>query len=112
MGVPIAVDFDSTLTTGDHAPWWEEWTAAEPREEMIELVNELRKRHTIIIWTARPESMREETIYHLDKWGVRYHALVMGKTNVAAFIDDKAVHRDRALEMDVHGLEQFIYDDS
>lgn len=110
MGVPIGVDVDSTLTQPDSDPWWGDWTAAQPNTEVIELVNELYKRHTIIIWTARPESMRNETEWLLKDFGVRYNALVMDKTSVAVMIDDKAVQPDTALDWNVKGVEEFVYD--
>jgi len=112
MGVPICVDFDSTLTTGEGEPWWVDPFDEQPRSEMIELVNDCYNRgHVILIWTARREEVRAETAYWLDEWNVRYHALVMEKTSPALFIDDKALHRDEALDRGVNGIEEFVYDD-
>jgi len=112
MGVPIAVDFDSTLTTGEGEPWWDEPLDEQPNEEMIQLTNDLYHRgHTIIIYTARLEDVRRETRYFLDKWGVKYHALEMEKLGYAALIDDRAIHPEDALYWDVNGIEEdFIYD--
>lgn len=110
MGVPIGIDIDSTLTKGENAPYWEDFTAAEPNEQMVDLVNELYKRHTIIVWTARPEEVRAETEWLLKSFGVRYNALVMDKTSVAIQIDDKAVQPSQALDWDVEGVEAFVYE--
>lgn len=112
MGLPICVDFDSTLTTGEGRPWWEDPLDEHPREEMVDLVNGLYERgHVILVWTARHEDVRDETEYFLDTWDVYHHALVMEKTSPALFIDDKALHRDVALDAGVDGIEDFVYGD-
>ena len=89
----IAVDLDGTLTEGDC------WTAhecltAEPRCDIIKKVRDLYyDRNVIIIYTARPETMRNETEYWLRKNGVKYHALVMGNNKMGAdiYVDDRAI---------------------
>lgn len=110
MAVPLYVDFDDTLTTGEGEPWWEEPLQEEPREEMIELVNDLYKQgHTIIIYTARREEVREETQYFLNEWGVMHHALKMEKPGYALLIDDKAMSDESALELGAEGIRDRIY---
>lgn len=112
MGAKIFVDFDSTLTTGEGDPWWVDEFDETPRWDMIELVNDLYKQnHTIIIYTARTEEVREETQYFLNQWGVRHHALRMGKPGYDLLIDDRALSDDAVLEMDAHGVRKYIYDD-
>jgi len=89
----IAVDLDGTLTKKDC------WTSyeclvAEARTDIIKKVRDLYyERNTIIIYTARPESVRNETEYWLRKNGVKYHAIVMGNNKVGAdiYVDDRAI---------------------
>jgi energy-coupling factor transporter ATP-binding protein EcfA2 len=111
MGQTINVDFDSTLTTGEGDPWWVDPLDEEPRDEMIELVNDLYKQnHTIIIYTARREEVREETEYFLDKWDVMYHSLDMEKPGYDLLIDDRAISDEKALDLEAHGIRERIYD--
>lgn len=111
MAVPIFVDFDSTITRGEGEPWWIDELDEEPRHEMVELVNNLYKQgHTIIVYTARREEVRDETAYFLNKWGVMYHALKMEKPGYSFLIDDKAVSDERALELGAEGIRGEIYD--
>jgi len=111
MGATIHVDFDSTITTGEGDPWWVDPLDEEPRNEMIELVNDLYKQnHTIIIYTARREEVREETEYFLDKWDVMYHALDMEKPGYDLLIDDRAISDEKALDLEAHGIRERIYD--
>ena len=86
----IAMDLDKTLTR-DVA--WDEQGAltAEPNTNRIQKLNTLYGQHTIIIHTARVESLRYATAYWLAKHGVKYHALVMGKVGADIYVDDKAV---------------------
>lgn len=112
MGSTTFVDFDSTLTTGEGDPWWVDKLDETPRREMINLVNELFKQnHTIIIYTARREEVREETEYYLNKWGVMYHALRMGKPGYDFLIDDRAISDENALQLGVDGIRKRIYGD-
>ena len=88
----IAVDVDSTLTTGDGTPWWQDALGAEPNERAVELVDELYSRgHTIIVWTARPWRVADETAGWLTANGVRYHGLRMSKGSGDVYLDDKAL---------------------
>lgn len=89
----IAVDLDGTLTKDDC------WTSyeclvAEARTDIIKKVRGLYyERNTIIIYTARPEYMRNETEYWLRKNKVKYHAIVMGNNKMGAdiYVDDRAI---------------------
>jgi hypothetical protein len=106
----IAVDFDNTLTTGEGARWWNNPFDEEPDEQVIELVNDLYRRgHIIHIWTARREEVRAETQMWLDRWDVMHHALVMEKHSPDAFIDDRAINANRAVETTVESIEQVAY---
>lgn len=112
MAVPVYVDFDSTLTTGETKPWWQEPLNEQPDWGMIEIVNDLYKQgHTIIIFTARREEVREETKYFLREWGVMHHAIVMNKPGYKMLIDDRAISDQRALELGAEGIREEIYGD-
>lgn len=88
----IAVDVDRTLTTGNGTPWWEDALGSEPNERAVELVDELYKRgHTIIVWTARPWRVADETAAWLTANGIRYHGLRMSKGSSDVYLDDKAL---------------------
>jgi len=43
----------------------------------------------IVIYTARTEKVREETIRLLQEKNINYHALVMGKIRADVYIDDR-----------------------
>lgn len=111
MGQTVMVDFDSTITTGEGDPWWVDSLNEEPDWDMIEVVNDLYKRnHTIIIYTARREEVREETEYFLNKWGVMHHALRMEKPGFDLLIDDRAISDKKALEMEAHDINEYLYE--
>lgn len=87
----IAVDFDNTLTQENVEYWNDE--QPEPDETVIAWVNQRYfDGDTILIWTARPESVRPQTQRWLDEWDVRHHALVMDKLSADVMVDDKAKH--------------------
>jgi len=107
MSKTVMVDFDGTITKGESPPHWEAPLEENPNEQMIELVNNLYKAgHTIIIYTARQERMRDETQYFLDKWDVMHHALRMEKPGYDLLIDDRAVSDQAAL--DGYGVEELL----
>jgi len=89
----IAMDLDGTLC------FKESWSInevinAKPISKHIEINNNLYKAGAhIIIYTARPEMWRAETVYWLHKNGVRYHALEMNYRKLGAdfYIDDKSL---------------------
>jgi histidinol phosphatase-like enzyme len=105
----VFVDFDNTLTNGSGKPWWVDPLDDEPRQEMVELVNNLYKQgFAIIIYTARRGDVREETKYYLDKWGVMYHALRMNKPGYKLLIDDRAISDEAALKMSSEEIKEYI----
>jgi hypothetical protein len=69
----IAIDFDGTAS------------------KYPEKVNTLfdNKNNFIVIYTARSEKIREQTVKELRNLGVKYHALVMEKIRADLYIDDK-----------------------
>ena len=63
----------------------------------IALVNKLyNEGHQITIFTARGTltgiDWQELTIEQLEKWGVKYHKLLLGKPHADIFIDDKGAN--------------------
>jgi len=94
----VAVDVDGTLTQG-RKKYWEEM--CDPDMEVIEKINDLYKGgDTVIIWTARPWKSAPKLIGFLERYGVRYHGVMMGKGSADHYIDDKAVHVDEFREAD------------
>jgi capsule biosynthesis phosphatase len=93
-------DLDGTLctiTSGDYQ-------SATPFVERIAIVNDLYAQgHHIVINTARgmgrfendpilaKAEFEEVTRGQLERWGVKYHELFLGKPSGDFYIDDKAV---------------------
>lgn len=110
----VAFDLDDTLCyrpkeVENLGP--DKYAHCQPIPEMIELVNELYdKGHTIYIYTARGmmtlngdlkkihEKLYQQTMNHLEEWGVKHHGLFMGKLHYDYLIDDKAVELRNAKE--------------
>ncbi|MFB6177416.1 MAG: capsular biosynthesis protein [Halobaculum sp.] len=62
-------------------------------ERTAEVVDELYSRgHTIIVWTARPWSVADETVGWLTANGIRYHGIRMEKGSSDVYLDDKAIN--------------------
>lgn len=93
-------DIDGTLCT-QAAPDYEN---AQPIEGRILKVNELYEAgHTIVCFTARGmgrhknnsllaiEDFYELTSTQLQRWGVKYHHLFLGKPSGDVYIDDKGI---------------------
>jgi len=68
----IAIDFDGT--------------AEKFPGKVRALYNE--RDNFIVIYTARPEKMRNETRNQLIELDIPYHALVMGKMRADVYVDD------------------------
>ena len=86
-------DIDGTLCTNTEG----EYEKAQPLYEVIEQVNKLYdKGYRILLYTARGTTTgidwREVTKSQMQKWGVRYHELYLGKPTAHVYIDDKAVN--------------------
>ena len=86
-------DIDGTLCTNTEGDYEE----AMPFQVIISEVNRLfAEGHHIVLQTARGATTgidwRELTEQQLRAWGVRYHALYMGKPTADVYIDDKAIN--------------------
>ena len=85
----IAVDFDGTLTNGN-VKWWKGENPI-PNKIVIEWVDkEYMKGNIIIIHTARPWKVAQETISWLIKNEIRFHGVMFGKLSADIYLDDKS----------------------
>tara|TARA_A100001515_G_scaffold77288_1_gene61364 strand:- start:3820 stop:4155 length:336 start_codon:yes stop_codon:yes gene_type:complete len=99
--VTYVFDIDGTICTkvtdGDY-------DKAEPIQDRINLVNSLYDMgHTIVFQTARGmgrsddsqlfaiEFFTKRTKEQLERWGVKYHKLFLGKPSGDIYIDDKGM---------------------
>ena len=93
------IDIDETLC---HSPE-DDYAHSMPIQDAIDRVNKLYEEgHTIKLFTGRGSwdnyDWREFTVAQLNKWGVKYHELIMGKPHADVFIDDKAINTSDWLE--------------
>ena len=103
----IAVDLDDTLCFRpkeiEHSGK-NKYSNCEPIPDNIELINKLYDNgHEIFIYTARGmftynmdvakvyANLYQHTVDQLNKWGVKYNRLVMGKQPFDYLLDDKAL---------------------
>ena len=92
----IYVDIDETVArtpAGDYPK-------AQPIPENIEIINRMYDEgHSITYWTGRGTVTKIDwfdlTKSQLDKWGCKYHKLMMGKPAFDIILDDKAVNSYR-----------------
>ncbi len=85
----IIIDLDGTICTEERMF---SRALAKPNAGSVENVNRLYEQgHTIIIYTARTWMEFEMTTDWLQKHGVKYHQLMMGKPIGDLWIDDRAV---------------------
>ena len=94
------IDIDGTICSDSFG----EYEKAKPIKSRIDLVNKLyQDGNRIIFLTARGmgssgnnsvvanEKWFDFTKKQLDQWGVKYHALFLGKPAADQYIDDKGV---------------------
>ena len=95
------IDIDGTICD------WEpgrDYTLSQPFEDRIKVLNKLYDQgHTIKYFTARGmgryagrsdkaiESFYAITETQLDRWGCKYHQLILGKPSADYYIDDKGI---------------------
>lgn len=100
----FAFDCDGTLCTQiDEA----DYTQAQPIQNMIDIINRLYDiGHFIKIYTSRGQTtgidQEEFTRKQLKEFGVKYHELVMGKTQYDLFVDDRAMFSSDFIRMYKH----------
>lgn len=82
---------DGTLTV--NTAWTsEDCLTVEPRQEVIDKINELAMSNFIVIHTARRHELYVNTIKWLNKHNVKYHAIRMEKMPCDVFYDSDAVN--------------------
>lgn len=93
-------DIDGTVCTNTNG----DYDKAEPFQERVDLINSLYDDgHRIIFQTARGMGRTNNNVLQayklfytftkqqLDRWGIKYHDLFLGKPEGDLFIDDKGV---------------------
>lgn len=87
----IFCDIDNTLcfTQGN------DYALSKPWPEKIAKINKLfDEGNEITIWTSRGNTSGLDhynlTVEQLQRWGVKYHKLMMGKPSFDRFYDDKS----------------------
>jgi len=110
----IAFDLDETLCTrpkGIEHLGADKYNHCSPIQDMVNVVNKLYDEgHTIKIYTARGmytfKGNIEQVYYNLynltkeqlDRWGVKYHSLIMGKEPYDLLVDDKCCRPNEILD--------------
>ena len=100
------IDIDGTICSNDN---YEEgnYRKCYPLKDRIKVINQLySKGNTIIYFTARGmgrhkgnafnayNEFHELTKKQLDKWGVKYNKLILGKPSGDVYIVDKGIKAD------------------
>lgn len=89
----IFVDMDGTLTNETEGFGPEVYSQRTPNPFIIGVVNNYYDQgHDITIYTARYHQDREVTAEWLNKYGVKYHNLILGKPQYDIMIDDNSVN--------------------
>ena len=96
----ICFDLDGVICTNT----WGKYEDAKPFKKSIMKINKLYEKGYIIkVFTARFMSRNNENIddvykmgyeftkSQIDKWGLKYHQLIMGKPSYDIIIDDKSI---------------------
>jgi hypothetical protein len=104
----VCFDLDGTLCTNTYGAY----DQAQPFPWAIERVNALvRAGHRIVVFTARGTATgidwEEVTREQLDRWGVRYDHLQLGKPSADVYVDDRAVHTTAWREGDAFAVPGF-----
>ena len=90
----ICFDIDGTIcSTNCH------YKEAVPYKKVISKINNLYDSGVkIIIFTSRGYKSGNDwtdfTQEQLNKWGLKYHQLILGKPQADLFVDDRAIHID------------------
>ena len=87
-----AFDIDGTICTDTKG----NYEKCKPYNDVIKKINDLYKKHTILLFTARGTNSGRDlydfTKDQVDSWGVKYHNLILGKPHFDILIDDKALN--------------------
>ena len=100
----IIIDLDGTICTEEKTF---SRSLAKPIAEAVESINSLyEKGHTIIIYSARSWMEYEVTSHWLNKNGVKYHQLILGKPIGDVWIDDRAIKFNNNWDTIIKMLEE------
>jgi capsule biosynthesis phosphatase len=118
INMRIVFDLDGTLCSQTQSGKYHE---SEPFVDIIKYVNKLYDDgHVIIIQSARGMgsncgnigkaynqwySMTEK---QLDKWGVKYNELLLGKPYADVYIDDRALRVDQSGKSSLDTIKRFL----
>jgi len=94
-GKTFVIDIDGTLCSNTNGSY----ELAVPFEDAIESVRHIHENGgKITLFTARGSTTgkdwRELTQRQMEKWGVPFHELILGKPFGDYYVDDKAVHAE------------------
>ena len=91
--IVLAWDIDNTLSTS--TAWnAEQIMSAEPRQEILDLMELAHHKFFNVIHTARRHDLYIPTIAWLAKVNAGYQAISMGKLAADCYIDDKGFNPD------------------
>jgi CMP-N,N'-diacetyllegionaminic acid synthase len=101
----IFIDIDHTICNTHQT----DYSNATPIQYNIDKVNQFYNAgHSITMWTARGTmtgvDWTQITLEQLNKWGVKYHKLQLGKPAFDLFIDDKVLNTDHWTEENVNKI--------
>lgn len=100
----IIIDLDGTICTEEKTF---SRSLAKPIDGAIESINSLyEKGNTIIIYSARSWMEYEVTSHWLNKNGVKYHQLILGKPIGDVWIDDRAIKFNNNWDTIIKMLEE------
>lgn len=89
------VDIDGVLTIETHGWNYEDRT---PRWEIIEIINKLYyEGNHITLFSSRYPSDKIITMRWLNKYGVKFNKLILGKPKFEIYIDDIAIKPEELL---------------
>mgnify|MGYP004007635887 CR=1 FL=1 len=99
----ICFDLDGVICSNT----WGQYENAQPFKKIIDKINKLYDEGYIVkIFTARFMSRNNENVENaykmgyeftksqIDRWGLKYHKLIMGKPSYDIIIDDKSIDYD------------------
>lgn len=86
----IAIDFDDTITEPSEYP-----IMGKIREEAISVIKELKKKHTLVLWTCRTDKYLEEALNALKEAGIEFDYIndypgAGRKIFADVYVDDRA----------------------
>ena len=91
--VVIGWDIDDTITNG--TAWdYEQILSAEPRQDILDLMNLAHHRFYNVVHTARRKELYIPTLAWLAKVDAGYQAIHMGKMASDLYVDDRSLNPD------------------